>query len=222
MLLLCRGGRRRLHLLQLQRQHRRRPHQPRRPRPNGYCDCNSNTDSRGYAYIYSYSQSNTETTSDPTSPRFATLVPHQYDPDVYPQGNSQASPDAPTASDSTASAAGYQVVDQNTGALRCHRRTGLSMLQWGRASRLCRMINIHVGDTVPWTWASSGHSVSSGIPCTINGQFCSPDNTNCPANEHFPTQVRSMSTPFPQSGTYSYFCAAHCSIGMTGVINVAP
>jgi len=23
--------------------------------------------------------------------------------------------------------------------------------------------NIHVGDTVPWTWASSGHGVSSGI-----------------------------------------------------------
>jgi len=27
---------------------------------------------------------------------------------------------------------------------------------------------------------------------------------------------------FSQSGTISYFCAAHCSIGMTGVIKVAP
>jgi hypothetical protein len=42
-------------------------------------------------------------------------------------------------------------------------------------------LNIHMGDTVRWTWASSGHSVSSGDPCTINGQFCSPDNTNCQA-----------------------------------------
>jgi plastocyanin len=82
-------------------------------------------------------------------------------------------------------------------------------------------LNIHVGDTVRWTWASSGHSVSSGDPCTIDGQFCSPDNTNC--------QVGTLSNAgtvyehtFSQSGTFSYFCAAHCSIGMTGVIHVAP
>jgi plastocyanin len=42
-------------------------------------------------------------------------------------------------------------------------------------------LNIHMGDTVPWTWASSGHSVSCGDPCTIDGQFCSPDNINCQA-----------------------------------------
>ena len=27
-------------------------------------------------------------------------------------------------------------------------------------------VNISVGDTVRWTWAESGHSVTSGDPCT--------------------------------------------------------
>src|ERR1043166_6573811 len=40
-------------------------------------------------------------------------------------------------------------------------------------------VNISVGDTVRWTWAGSGHSVTSGDPCTADGQFCSPNNTNC-------------------------------------------
>jgi len=42
-------------------------------------------------------------------------------------------------------------------------------------------VNIGTGDTVRWTWASSGHSVTSGIPCVSDGQFCSPDNMNCQA-----------------------------------------
>src|SRR5919108_356657 len=40
-------------------------------------------------------------------------------------------------------------------------------------------VNISVGDTVRWTWAEGGHSVTSGDPCTSDGQFCSPNNTNC-------------------------------------------
>src|SRR5256885_6640251 len=40
-------------------------------------------------------------------------------------------------------------------------------------------VNISVGDTVRWTWAEGGHSVTSGDPCTADGQFCSPNNTNC-------------------------------------------
>src|ERR1043166_2669985 len=42
-------------------------------------------------------------------------------------------------------------------------------------------VNISVGDTVRWTWEGSGHSVTSGTPCTIDSQFCSPDDMNCPA-----------------------------------------
>jgi plastocyanin len=82
-------------------------------------------------------------------------------------------------------------------------------------------ITITAGDTVRWTWASSGHSVSSGDPCAVDGQFCSPDNTNCQAGT-FSNAGTVYEFTFMQAGTYSYFCAAHCSIGMTGVINVAP
>ena len=82
-------------------------------------------------------------------------------------------------------------------------------------------VNMSVGDTVRWTWASSGHSVSSGTPCIPNGQFCSPDNTNCQAGT-----LSNLGTvyehTFTQLGTYSYFCHAHCEYGMTGVVNVAP
>ena len=53
------------------------------------------------------------------------------------------------------------------------------MSRWGRASRFVPdTLNIHVGNTVEWPMASSGHSVSSGDLCTIDKQFCLPDNTN--------------------------------------------
>jgi len=80
-------------------------------------------------------------------------------------------------------------------------------------------VNISVGDTVRWTWGSSGHSVTSGNPCTADGQFCSPDDTNCSAGV-----LSNMGTvyqhTFTQAGTYSYFCASHCVFGMTGTVNV--
>ena len=34
-------------------------------------------------------------------------------------------------------------------------------------------LNISVGDTVRWTWAGNGHSVTSGPPCAADSQFCS-------------------------------------------------
>ena len=82
-------------------------------------------------------------------------------------------------------------------------------------------LNVHVGDTVRWTWASSGHSVSSGDPCAIDGQFCSPNNTNCQAGTLSNVGTVYEHT-FSSAGAFSYFCAAHCSIGMIGVVNVAP
>lgn len=83
------------------------------------------------------------------------------------------------------------------------------------------MLNIFVGDTVRWTWVSSGHSVSSGTPCIADGQFCSPDNTNCEAGTLSDIGTVYEHT-FAQPGTYSYFCAAHCEYGMTGEIIVFP
>ena len=83
------------------------------------------------------------------------------------------------------------------------------------------ILNISVGDTVRWTWGSDDHSVTSGAPCTVDGQFCSPDNTNCDAGVLSNTGFVYEHT-FAQAGTYSYFCALHCFAGMTGVINVRP
>src|SRR6266536_3253268 len=42
-------------------------------------------------------------------------------------------------------------------------------------------VSISEGDTVRWTWVSNFHSVTSGDPCTPDGQFCSPDDMNCDA-----------------------------------------
>src|SRR3984893_17016550 len=76
-------------------------------------------------------------------------------------------------------------------------------------------LTISVGDTVRWTWGSSGHSVTSGTPCSVDSQFCSPNDTNCAAGT-----LSNMGTvyqhTFAQAGTYSYFCFVHCGLGMTG------
>jgi plastocyanin len=80
--------------------------------------------------------------------------------------------------------------------------------------------NISVGDTVRWTWFSNGHSVTSGDPCTADGQFCSPDNTNCD-QAVLSNNGTVYEFTFAQAGTFNYFCAAHCILGMTGVVNVA-
>ena len=81
-------------------------------------------------------------------------------------------------------------------------------------------VNISVGDTVRWTWAGNGHSVTSGAPCTADGQFCSPNNMNCAAGALNNTGFVYEFT-FAQAGNFSYFCFAHCSIGMTGAVNVS-
>src|SRR5882672_1978713 len=81
-------------------------------------------------------------------------------------------------------------------------------------------VNISVGDTVRWTWSGSGHSVTSGPHCVPDSQFCSPNDTNC-----FPGVLSNAGTiythTFAASGSYSYICIAHCSLGMTGVVNVS-
>ena len=81
-------------------------------------------------------------------------------------------------------------------------------------------VNISAGDTVRWTWAGSGHSVTSGPPCVVDSQFCSPDDTNCPAGVL--SNVGTVYThTFSNPGVYSYFCHSHCFKGMTGVVNVS-
>jgi plastocyanin len=81
-------------------------------------------------------------------------------------------------------------------------------------------VNISVGDTVRWTWASNSHSVTSGESCTADGQFCSPNNMNCDAGTLNNTGFVYEHT-FAQAGTFSYFCFSHCVLGMTGVVTVS-
>jgi plastocyanin len=81
-------------------------------------------------------------------------------------------------------------------------------------------VNISVGDTVRWTWANSGHSVTSGPPCVADSQYCSPNDMNC-ASGVLSNSGTVYTHTFSQSGRYSYHCAAHCVIGMTGAVNVS-
>ena len=73
-------------------------------------------------------------------------------------------------------------------------------------------VNISVGDTVRWTWASSGHSVTSGPPCFADSQFCSP-NDMIVFQELFPMPVLFISTPLrmpvviPTSAWHTVFLA---------------
>lgn len=72
-------------------------------------------------------------------------------------------------------------------------------------------VRIKVGDIVHWTW-SGGHNVVSGANCTSDGKFTSGDVT---ASGDFEQK-------FDTVGTFPYFCAPHCSMGMTGVVIVEP
>jgi plastocyanin len=81
-------------------------------------------------------------------------------------------------------------------------------------------VNISVGDTVRWTWGSSGHSVTSGPPCAADSQYCSPDNMNC-ASIILSNAGFVYTHTFSQAGAYSYYCSAHCFFGMVGTVNVS-
>jgi plastocyanin len=65
-------------------------------------------------------------------------------------------------------------------------------------------VNISVvGDTVRWTWATSGHSVTSGPPCEADSQYCSPDDMACAAGILSNTGAVYTHT-FAEPGVYSY------------------
>jgi plastocyanin len=82
-------------------------------------------------------------------------------------------------------------------------------------------VNIAVGDTVRWTWFSSGHNVRSGTPCnTPDNAFCSINDTSCTTN---PTSSNGTvySHTFNQAGTFQYYCSVHCAGGMKGSVVVS-
>jgi plastocyanin len=80
-------------------------------------------------------------------------------------------------------------------------------------------VTIHVGDTVQWTFASSGHTVTSGSGCGADNKFCSPNDTNC-GNGATSASGATYSHTFTTAGTFPYFCEIHCGSGMTGTVTV--
>ena len=83
--------------------------------------------------------------------------------------------------------------------------------------------DIVAGDTVRWTWSGSNHTVSSGVPCTVDNQYCSPTNAaNC-NTAVISNSGTVYSHTFNTAGTFQYFCRVHCGGGMRGtVVVVAP
>ena len=125
------------------------------------------------------------------------------------------------------SAPPLRIVDQNgrpaVNGVPIGLRARFSMSRWGRAAMcLCR-----TQSTSRWATPCGGPGPRAAIvspvaipSCTSDGQFCSPNNTNCStcvtSNQGFVYEFT-----FTQAGSFSYFCCVHCAIGMTGVVNVS-
>lgn len=72
-------------------------------------------------------------------------------------------------------------------------------------------LDILVGDTVIWTNDDAlMHTVTSGNPCSSNGQFNSGVMN--------PTDVFQFT--FTSEGDFNYYCLFHCIAGMTGDVSV--
>ena len=72
-------------------------------------------------------------------------------------------------------------------------------------------VTIHVGDTVQWTWAASGHSSTSGTPGNPDGLWDSGVQ-----NIGFV-----FSHTFTTAGTFPYYCTPHGGCcGMIGSVTV--
>jgi plastocyanin len=73
-------------------------------------------------------------------------------------------------------------------------------------------LTIHPGDTVLWTWSSSGHSTTSGSPGMPSGLW----------DSGVLNQGASFMHTFNAAGSFSYFCTPHgACCNMVGTITVA-
>jgi len=72
-------------------------------------------------------------------------------------------------------------------------------------------VTIHPGDTVRWTWSSSGHSTTSGSPGMPNGIWDSGVRN----------QPATFTHTFNSAGNFPYYCIPHGGCcGMTGTVTV--
>jgi trimeric autotransporter adhesin len=77
-------------------------------------------------------------------------------------------------------------------------------------------VTIHPGDTVHWTWSSSGHSTTSGSPGMPNGMW----------DSGLLNQGATFNHTFNTVGSFDYYCTAHGSccnmVGTVTVSNASP
>src|SRR5947207_542035 len=72
-------------------------------------------------------------------------------------------------------------------------------------------VTIHPGDTVKWTWSSSGHSSTSGTPGHPTGIW----------DSGILNQGALFTHTFNSVGSFPYYCTPHGSFGMVGTVTVA-
>ncbi len=71
-------------------------------------------------------------------------------------------------------------------------------------------VTINPGDTVRWTWSSSGHSTTSGSPGSPNGIW----------DSGILNQGAMFTHTFNSVGSFPYYCTPHGSLGMVGTVTV--
>jgi plastocyanin len=72
-------------------------------------------------------------------------------------------------------------------------------------------VTIHPGDTVRWTWSSTGHSSTSGTPGAPNGIW----------DSGILNQGAVFTHTFNTAGSFPYYCTPHgACCGMRGTVNV--
>src|ERR1700676_4666134 len=73
-------------------------------------------------------------------------------------------------------------------------------------------VTIHPGDTVQWSWSSSGHTSTSGTPGSPNGLW----------DSGFLNPGQTFSHTFNTAGSFPYYCTAHGQCcGMVGTVTVS-
>ena len=73
-------------------------------------------------------------------------------------------------------------------------------------------VTIHPGDTVRWTWSSSGHSTTSGTPGSPDGIW----------DSGILNQGAMFSYTFNTAGSFPYYCTVHgACCNMVGTVTVS-
>ncbi len=96
--------------------------------------------------------------------------------------------------------------------------TGVTVAPNGTLRFSPAVVNINVGDSVLWTWASSGHTSTSGT----NGVH--GDDNGVPSglwDSGFLSSGARFTNTFTAAGNFAYYCTPHAGFGMTGEVMVA-